>query len=563
MLSKVISDFQNKTRLEKITSVFVWIVWLFFGVLILGYFGTGFFQTVVYKIPIEYRDMSVLATAKAFSEWKNPYSIAYTQTLNTPIAYQYTFIVPIIIALIHNATGLDFVVAALIMNYTFIFVAVFFIYMLLKQLCNINRFYLLPISYFTVCGFTMFVDQAPGLTARGDALGIAVIAVIYYLVATKKEKVVLISFLSALLFYCKSTEVFLALPVFIFYLIDNWKNAVKYFCWCIGFGAVSLVLVRLAFPLFFVENIYYLLGGVLNRGDIAVAKENYQFFFESNKVITSLYRIAIAALIVKFVLSIISEGFKSFWKKYGFISVMLFASLIYPVILNLFKASYTIIDGYKYCNSLLFEPVMVVAIYFFCTLLDIAPNWLLPSLDIRDERSKKTVITLTSAVLTAFLCNACFVKYLWKVPTLDNCREWNSAMELVSLYDIDKVYMGPMLSTYALYVPNGIEKAYYDTGHSEYNGSDNANMEFSSISNYKDFFLFNVVDEEDELMRSYDEDINNKIDEGYFDLIVVPRFGTVFIDIEALNDNDNYEKIDEIHLASFINECYYGVYVRR
>jgi len=563
MSIKALSGFKEKTKLEKLTTVLTVVVCVFFGALLLAYFGAAFVETAFFHVPIEYRDMSTLSAAKAFSEWKNPYSVTYNQGLNTPIAYQYTFIVPVIIAMIHNATHLDFITSALVMNYTFIVITIIFIYYLLKSLCNINRLYILPIAYFTICGFSMFVDQAPGFTARGDAMGIAILAIIYYLVANHKEKVFFIAFLSTLLFYAKTTEVFLALPVFVFYLIDNWKNAIKYFVTCILLGAVSLVIVRLAFPLFFVENIYYLLGGVLDRGDISVAKENYEFFWNSNIVITSLYRLGIAALIIRFVLSIVHDGFKNYWKKYGFISMMLFAALIYPVILNLFKASYTIIDGYKYCNSLLFEPVMVVAIYFFYTLINEAPNWLLPELDKNNEKMRNAVITITGTVLTAFLCNACFVKYVWKIPTMENLREWKSALELVSEYDLDKVYMGPMLSLYALGQDDGIEIAYYDSGHSEYNGSENANMQLSSVSNYKDFFLFNTVDAEDEMMRSYDEDINNRIDEGYFDLIVVPRFGTVFIDTDELNENENYEKVGEIHLSSFINECYYGVYVRR
>lgn len=562
MPGKALSEFKAKSKLEKLTTVLMWIVCLYFGALLIGYFGTALIQTLFFHVPIEYRDMSTLSAAKAFSEWKNPYSIEYNQSLNTPIAYQYTFVVPLIIAMIHKITYLDFVSSALVMNYTFITITIIFIYYLLKKLCNISRLYILPIAYFTICGFSMFVDQAPGFTARGDALGIAILAIIYYLVANHKEKVVLIAFLSAFLFYAKSTEVFLALPVFVFYIIDNWKNAIKYFVWCILFGGVSLILVRLMFPLFFVENIYYLLGGVLDRGDIAVAKENYEFFWNSNIVITSLYRLGIAALLIKFVLSIVYDGFKAFWKKYSFISMMLFAALIYPVILDLFKASYTIIDGYKYCNSLLFEPVMVVAVYFFYTLINDAPHWLLPELDKDNIKLKNTVVNITGVVLTAFLCNACFVKYVWELPSMENLREWKSAYELVSSYDIDKIYMGPMISLYALDADDGLDVAYYDNGHSEYNGSENANMQLSQISNYKDFFLFNTVDAEDEMMRSYNEDVNNRIDEGYFDLIVVPRFGTVFIDIDELNENDKYEKIGEIHLTSFINECYYGVYVR-
>lgn len=561
MLGRVLTDFKSKSKLEKITSLIVWGVCIFFMLKIVAYYGTAFVQTMVYHIPIEYRDMSTLSAAKAFSEWKNPYSVAYSQELNTPIAYQYTFVVPLIIAIIHNATHLDFVTSALVMNYMFIFITVLFIYLLLKELFNIRRFYIVPIIFITICGFSMFVDYAPGFTARGDALGIAVLAITYWLVAKHKNKIVLISFFSALLFYTKSTDVFLALPVFIFYLIDNWKNALKYFVCCIGFGVASILLVRLMFPLFFVENIYYLLGGVLDRGDIAIAIKNYGYFYESNTVVTLFYRVGLVAILIRFAYAIYKDGFKKFWNKYGVISMMVIAAVSYPYLLNLFKASYIIGDGYKYCNSLMFEPFFVVAIYFVATLIESVPNWIFPDMEINDKQLKESITCVTGVVLAAFICNASFTNYFWKLPTVENCTEWQEAYELISEYDLDKVYLGPLVSSYVLNSSDGLAIAYYDSGHTEYNGSDNANMELSNVEDFKDFFLFNTVGAEDEMITRYDNDINSKIDEGYFDLIIVPQYGTVFIDIEDLEEN--YEQIDEMHLTSFINECYYGVYVRR
>ncbi|MCQ2516074.1 MAG: hypothetical protein MJ094_04345 [Saccharofermentans sp.] len=561
MLNNVIRELKAKPKLEMVTTLFAWLVCAFFLVKLIAYFGTAFFQTAVYHIPIEYRDMSTLSVAKAFSEWKNPYSVSYSQGLNTPIAYQYTFVVPMIIALIHNVTHLDFVLSALIMNYMFIFIAVLFIYHLLKEFCSIKVYWVVPIFYFTTCGFSMFIDRAPGFTARGDALGIAILAIIYWLVAKHKDKIVLISFLSALLFYTKSTDVFLALPVFVYYLIDNWKSAIKYFFCCIGFGVASIILVRLLFPLFFVENIYYLLGGVLDRGDIVIAQENYGAFFSSNVVLNTFFRIGLVAILIKIGFSIYKDGFKTAWNKYGVIAMMLFAAVIYPELLTLFKASFIIGDGYKYCNSLMFEPYFVVATYFIYTLAESLPNWILPELNNDDVVLKNSIRSVVGAISIIYICNACFSYYEWKLPSVEHCIEWEDTLELCSQYDLDKIYFGPMIATYALNQDNGLETAFYDSGHTEYNGSENANMDLSNVQDFKNIFIFNTVDAEDELIENYDADINSRISEGYFDLLIVPRYGTVFIDIEDLDDN--YEKVDEIHLTSFINECYYGVYVRR
>ena len=550
--SGCIEKFKRLSVPERIFTLVMAVLNFYLLYVVIGYYVRVIGQTYTYHIPIEYRDGSVLSVARAFCDFKNPYSLTYNSTLNTPLIYQYSFIIPLMIAGIHLVTGIDLITCSVVLNFITVVSTTIILVAALSKSLHKKLYWLTPtILIYVIRGYSVFYNHNAGLTVRGESIGILFTAIVILLFITRSENTTLISIFSVLLFYTKPTFVIVAFPIFIFYLVENRKNALKYFLKCMLMGIISLILVRLIFPMFFTESIYYLLGATLNRGDFSVAINIYSYLISSNHFTVNLGVISSIIFFIDAGVGLSRKGFKLYWKdrKYAVFAFVFF--VVGMLMLDFGKMSCVMGDGYKYVNSQIFIPLLFMGIYSVNMIIEFMPLIM--------KKTSGNVLNIVKLVFVGVLVvrmSFCgFKSYSWNVISDEDVSEWEELYQLCSEYDLGRIYLDPLACTYLFSEDIDFERCNYDGGHTEYCKL-SADVVGDSIRKY----IFNESCEIDELIARKDLSIVDRVAEGYFDLIIITENTETpnFKDIEK-----NYVKMDEIHLESYLNGFNFYIYERR
>ena len=189
------------------------------------------------------------------------------------------------------------------------------------------------------------------------------------------------------------------------------------------------------------ESVYYLLGGVLSRGGYPDAVANYRNFFRNNHTAVGLFRLGFVAVVLKFIKDWISSGFKKSVYDNRIMLMFVICTVLYPITLDLTKASYVSGDGFKYVNSQLFEPVIIFAVFMTSELSILAFSWL------KGRESDRKWIGITVELLSAALiCIPCFSYYDWDPVDKKDLAEWDRLYDLCDQYDSSRIYLSPFLS---------------------------------------------------------------------------------------------------------------------
>lgn len=312
-----------------------------------------------YGITPELRDYVGLRLSEAFMQGQNPYLLTDVSEMSIPLFYLYTPINPLLVACLCKVTGLSLIAGNFSINILFIFLASILLYIIVLKSAQIKSWLRLPIFVIILVAsttfFSMFGDFA--FTFRSDSLGILIYCCILLLVFQRENKTLLIAFLSVFLLLTKQNMILLALPVFIYYLIQDWRRAIKYVLQCSAIMILMLVIIHFVFPLLLTESIYIqflsvdtssLIEAVLN---IMVCIKRYFIF----ALICFIFGISGIYYMIKNKVNLV------------LITRNKDTSYIIYLILNIIVSLLSLLyfaqngaDGFKYCQEMLAIPIFLL-----------------------------------------------------------------------------------------------------------------------------------------------------------------------------------------------------------
>lgn len=212
-----------------------------------------FIYLLIHNYPRELRENVLIKYAVDFAHGINPYSI---EMLNSDLPHNhsgYGFIPALIIAPFVKMVGYENL-------YTFVrllffgikIVGIFLFFLVLKNkgytknISIIGAFVYFLTYYFWGWNYYCIFPNTIALTLQ------ALLLFFIYSDDNKKNYHPLIySVISVILFYCKQYFVLIACPIFIYFLINNMRVAIKYFTYTFLIFFVSIFLVNKVFPLYF------------------------------------------------------------------------------------------------------------------------------------------------------------------------------------------------------------------------------------------------------------------------------------------------------------------------
>lgn len=242
-------DSNRTNKLNYIKAIFTVILLM----VMLYYVVRAGYATLFTDVPRECRDAANVQMTQAIVDGDNPFEIK--DNMLQQFAYVYTPLNSIIVALIHKVTHVGIVRLHYVVDFLYIFVSAvllsWYIYKRKKDL------------FWTIVtfGFSWMMGYRIGfISTIPDHLG-TLIWIVMLLIMERKQidhKVVgVLSVLSVLLFYAKQYFVVVALAVFIYLCIKNWKFAIYYAIECMVIGIFSLYVINHFFPLFCIYELFF------------------------------------------------------------------------------------------------------------------------------------------------------------------------------------------------------------------------------------------------------------------------------------------------------------------
>lgn len=351
------------------------------------------------------------------------------------------------------------------------------------------------------------------------------------------EKITLSAFVTVALLHTKQTLIVMALPVFLYYLLNNLKAAMKYFLACTCFMIAELLAIHYIFPLYWAESIYTL------------SKTIYGF-----ELSTALYNIAhisfryvaFLALSLAGIILLLSHEKGNIFLRIKNVFVNLRHEYIMLIMLNIISSLFFLIasfarnggDGVKYCGGMLGPSILIFSFIIW--------KYALVSFDALFKKS--LVIFLLTA---AAFCSVMFANFKYVIFNLDDVMRYADAWETIRQYDDGSpIYLGMVASNYMADEANAYKDyIYYDDGQVEYFNSsvndpgrhgilksDNFNKRVAEILH---------VDKIYSAGREYVNTVRRMIAEKKFSLVVCSGLGSI-IDFETLEKN--YKLIKSLEL---------------
>ena len=244
------------------------------------------YYSVLANIQNEPRDFVQYRIVKSFIEGVNPYKLD-SLSGRIPLLYLYTFLQPLCVAGICKVFGIGIIGGNLAVNIMCIFGTAICIWLIVKDSLS-KRIGLLGLFLLllAVSGtfFSMF-GGVPIFTFRPDALGIFLSSVLLLLIYKFPKRTFIIAFITVMLIHTKQILIVMALPIFLYYLINDKVLALKYFTSCVIFGILNIAVLYYIFPLYWGTSIYLLSG---MSSDISKSTSN--FFWSLKNLVSFCYR---------------------------------------------------------------------------------------------------------------------------------------------------------------------------------------------------------------------------------------------------------------------------------
>lgn len=211
----------------------------------------------------ECREAADVQLTQAFLEGDNPYLLESLdknrESGMPPVLYQYSFLNSALGAVIALLVGGDARVALYLLAILSMIGSGMLVYLMIRRNVNNTTFPILGATLSLFCNWRFgYLSTTP------NSLGIFLMLFTAFVATSEKingrRKLILTAIFSVLCFYSKLYYVTVAFGIFVFFFVCKKSEAWKYFAYCIGLGATSVLIIQLIWPLYFTYNIYFVNG---------------------------------------------------------------------------------------------------------------------------------------------------------------------------------------------------------------------------------------------------------------------------------------------------------------
>lgn len=498
-----------KKRMNVISSITL-------SLLILGIIVSYFIKLFAFSdFPAEYRDPAVIKVIDDFAgvrERVNPYSTDYYEIMGEPpvlldSGFLHVFPAVAFMDIFHVSATLS--VYAL--NFLYFILALLVIFLIVFMVTN-N----IPLSLFAVVIESLCLRRHGVLVARPDVLATvfiltAIFLLIYHYFHNRYPKwlVPALALCCIMVFYLKIHYAIIALSLYVFFLIYDRKQILRFTLWLLVFGCGFFVAINYLFPTHFSAwgvRIYEMLMGVGADGSESgisyVLNKWYQLLRMFFPVLClSIYGIAIR--IVRLVKRIQVSRIEDF--------------LIINIIVN--AIALCVLGQHDGADLWYFYFMLMPSVIIYAMMV----------LTSFDEKSKG-IFSLAVICLSVF-CLRSQYRALFHITDYQKGHE--EAYEIISEYESSKMLLSSHLSIYSM------EHDIYN-----YNYGDICFMPQTSLQNSLLSYILPYTDEIREGYYSQAEQIVRDIDEGKYSLITTD---SIDVPLEAFGLSEEFQSSLQKH----------------
>lgn len=553
---------RNRKELKKKQSI--WHSLVSIAILIFAVFFLCRISINVFSHPYavnEYREAADVQLTEAFLENDNPYLLESLdknrESGMPPVLYQYSFVNSAIGAGISLFTGGNAVTALYILALLSMMGSAILVYFMIGRCVDNTTFPLLGAV------LTLFCHWRFGyLSTTPNSLGIFVILLTVFIASSDKIngrwKAFLTALLSVLCFYIKLYYVTVAFGVFVFFFMYKKSEAWRFFLYCIGLGVASVLIIQLAWPLYFTYSIYFIngmglrfiprtihFGAVMDSVSAGALTMSVKINFDAFSYVFEQFGYMFITFVGVFLVLIFSMITAVIYKRK--IKVCTNDTLSLTVILSITQGLCLLVLGkadgaYLSYFLQLWMPFVIIA-SMICADRYVLNDFILNSKIIGDSRIRLVLGIGFTAVYSFASIYLGYHKLPLHIMTETEIEDWMTAEEYIEKFDPKRTYYVPELA----YIADMHDERAYDNGHVAV-ASEKGLKKWENENFSQDVFGY-----ADDIARQ-NIDYQNEIKEGFknheYKLVTLDDYG-FFGDIDYYTELEGYgyELIDTLSLA--------------
>ncbi len=367
--------------------------------------------------------------------------------------------------------------------------------------------------------------RVPFFTFRPDALGILLSSILLLIMYRCPQRVILSAFVTVTLIHTKQILVAIALPIFIYYLLNNTRYAVKYFIACLVIAVAEFVIIRLVFPIYWGASIYSLFTTVYGFS-IRTALRNIAIFC----------RRYAAFILMGFagVILMLRKKTGNYWTRIKSLLSDMRHEYIMLITMNIISSLGFLLycarnggDGIKYCNDMLAPSVIIFSVLVWRYAVS---SW---------SRLNLSVVVLV--ICCAAFCSLILGQFNYRTFDLKDIRGYSELWGTIQQYDNGKpMYLGMVSSIYLTGSRNpDKDYIYFDDGHIQYQVKTSPHNKISS---------FLLVDDIYDAGRKYIKTINRMAGDKNFSVIVQDLGSRISEEVLS----ENYREVKSLNLSDTV-----------
>lgn len=463
--------------------------------------------------PREYRDVANSVIALDIAKGINPYLINIQN--NIPTVYVYTSLNICIAALIYKLTGVTIYTIFHCLDFLYLCLAVVLIYKMTKNATKSRLMGMLSLPLTLTLGYRYcFIQACP------DRLGILILVIILYLIGSYKGRyrLVLLSFFTVLAFYAKQYFLIISLPVFLYVLFHDRKDAFRYFMITAALGFGSLGIINYFCPLFTLETVL-LMGVETSKPTASDLQYSFLQMFEFCK------RYWCVTIMVFFYYWKLIKN----WVKNKKIDIENVHIIVVPVMsIVLLRLGENTGAYLSYHLALLGTSFIILGILGFYTCI----------CQVKEENIR----ALSEVIMAIIIIITCYHFYPIQNKTVEQKAEWEQAYSILDEYVSDEreMYLDPTLAYYAI----DHEKTVYDNGQSFFmRWIESGEIKGKAIDSAAYSKAFPHFYEFEQMSIVYVNDIREKIQNKEYAVIAIIGNELCGVDVTT-----NYQLLDTVSL---------------
>lgn len=514
-------------------------------------------STVPYAVN-EYREAADVQLTEAFLKGEIPYRLESLDAPGEmpPVLYQYSFLNSVVCALFSLLLGRRVVLAHYLVAFLSMIGSSILSFHLIGKRSGQT---ILPVLGAVL---TLFCHWRFGyLSTTPNSLGIFLTLLTFTFAVSEKVKYksVLVAGMCILLFYTKLYFVTFSIAVFLYFLLYDRLEAIKFLGMCICLGALSVLLIQYFWPLYFTYSVYFINGTNLWNSVSKIFKMTYSqgsAFPSLQLVVLFLPDILFSSLSYVIMFRTAETASQYVFEQFGYMATVfgpLFLILIYSLTLSVLKKRKIKIEE----NDILILAVIQVIVQGLCMFVlgrgDGAylsyylqlwiPYVIIASLILaeKDIHFSREILKIAFIALLSFLLLYFGYKRLpLFMMTEEQEENWKQAKSYTDMCERGEVYYSPVLAYLAM-----------DKGEQAYNNGHTGIMGERASSRWEeDQLAHKVFPDAGKIINQnleYQERIKEKIREHSYALVTTDD-EQLFVDDVFLSEN-GYKQIDELPLA--------------